>query len=120
MSKVKLKALRAKVGAYGRVAANGIVEVDVSDAERLVKTGGFVKATEDDIKAAQKRQKEFLNSRPAGYAGFSPLPSDTAAAEKAKADAEAAEKAKADAEAAEKAKAGAEAAEKAKAGASKK
>lgn len=101
MSGVKLMATRAKVGTYGRVAAKGIIEVDAHEAEKLVASGGFTRATAEDVEAAQARQKAFLVSLPDARHGFPPLSGEFAAAR----EAEAAEKAKAEAEAAEKAKA---------------
>lgn len=71
----KLKALRGAVGSYGRVAAGGIVEVDEPAASKLLKTGRFVHATDQDIAAAQKAQKAVLAVKTPGTgAAFMPMP----------------------------------------------
>lgn len=71
----KLKALRGAVGSYGRVAAGGIVEVDESAADKLIKTGRFVRASAADIEAAQKAQKAALATAvPGAGKGFMPMP----------------------------------------------
>lgn len=71
----KLKALRGAVGSYGRVAAGGIVEVDEPAASKLLKTGRFVRATDQDIAAAQKAQKAVLAAQTPGTgAAFMPMP----------------------------------------------
>lgn len=71
----KLKSLRGAVGSYGRVAAGGIVEVSEAEAEKLLKTKRFVRATDADIKAAQERQKAELAVQTAGATpGFSAMP----------------------------------------------
>ncbi|MFC3568402.1 hypothetical protein [Paracoccus simplex] len=70
----KLKALRGAIGIYGRVKANGIVEVEDKDVEKLLKTKRFVRATEADIAAAEKAQQEFLAVNMTGAApGFAPV-----------------------------------------------
>lgn len=70
----KLKALRGSIGIYGRVKANGIVEVDEVDAEKLLKSKRFVRATEDDIALAEKAQEEFLAVNMTGVSpGFAPV-----------------------------------------------
>jgi len=56
----KLKSLRASVGAYGRVAARGIVEVEENDVKKLTEKGLFVRATPEDIETAQRVQAERL------------------------------------------------------------
>lgn len=110
----KLKSLRGAVGTYGRVTAGGIVDVDETMAEKLVKTGRFVRATAADIEAAQTAQQAALATAIPGLgAGFVPLPGGAAggadperiamAELEAKAHAEA--EAKAQAEAAAKGKA---------------
>lgn len=78
----KLKALRGAVGSYGRVAAGGIVEVDESAAEKLIRTGRFVRASAADIEAAQKAQKAALATAvPGAGKGFMPMPERTKQAE---------------------------------------
>lgn len=72
---VKLKALRGAIGSYGRVAAGGIIEVDESVAAELLKTARFVRATEQDIAAAQKAQEAALALPASGSgAAFMPMP----------------------------------------------
>ena len=61
----KLKSLRGAIGSYGRVAANGIVDVDEPTAKRLLDTKKFVRATEKDIEAAQAAQKTARKAAPA-------------------------------------------------------
>lgn len=69
-----LKALRSAIGSYGRVAANGIVEVDESHADKLLDTKNFVRATDEDIEAAQKAQKDWLRLGGQGTSAlFAPL-----------------------------------------------
>lgn len=114
----KLKSLRGAVGTYGRVTAGGIVDVDETLAEKLVKTGRFVRASAADVAAAQAAQQAALATAIPGLGdGFVPLPGGAAggpdserigmAELEAKAQAEA--EAKAQAEAAAKAQAEAEA-----------
>lgn len=100
----KLKALRPSVGNYGRVAANGIVEVDDNEAKKLITTGRFVKANAADIEAAQKRLKAVLAGDPAAAAA-----AKAAAEAKAKEEAEAKVAAEAKAKEEAEAKAAAEA-----------
>lgn len=70
----KLKALRGSIGIYGRVKANGIVEVDEVDAEKLLKSKRFVRATAADIAAAEEAQQAFLTIGMTGAApGFAPV-----------------------------------------------
>ncbi|AZV00395.1 hypothetical protein pthi1_p30 [Paracoccus phage vB_PthS_Pthi1] len=70
----KLKALRGAIGIYGRVKANGIVEVEDKDVEKLLKTKRFVRATEADIASAEKAQQDFLAVNMTGAApGFAPV-----------------------------------------------
>lgn len=90
----QLKSLRSQVGSYGRVAANGIVEVDEPTARRLLDTKRFVAATAADIKAAQGRMADYVAGRAEGEGlGFAPIAAPMTAAqtedEKAKADDEA-------------------------------
>jgi len=71
----KLKSLRGAVGSYGRVAAGGIVDVDETQARKLLATKRFVQASESDIAAAQKAQKAALAVTVTGATpGFAPLP----------------------------------------------
>ena len=71
----KLKSLRGAVGSYGRVAAGGIVDVDETQARKLLATKRFVQASESDIAAAQKAQKAALAIKVTGATpGFAPLP----------------------------------------------
>lgn len=71
----KLKSLRGAVGSYGRVAAGGIVDVDETQAQKLLATKRFVQASESDIAAAQKAQKAALAIKVTGATpGFAPLP----------------------------------------------
>ena len=71
----KLKSLRASVGAYGRVAAGGIIEVEEKDVKKLTDTHRFVPATETDIETAQKAQAEHLKVAVVGAgASFAPMP----------------------------------------------
>lgn len=71
----KLKSLRGAIGTYGRVAANGIVEVDDAHAEKLLKTKNFVRATAKDIEAAQRRREAEIDSPAIGATpGFSAMP----------------------------------------------
>lgn len=71
----KLKALRGAVGAYGRVAAGGIIDVDEGQAGKLIKTARFVRASDSDIEAAQEAQKLALTVSGAGSgAAFMPVP----------------------------------------------
>lgn len=71
----KLKALRGGIGAYGRVKANGIVEVSDTDAKVLLATKRFVVASEADIAKAQKAQSDFLKVESKGAtSGFAPMP----------------------------------------------
>lgn len=71
----KLKALRGGIGGYGRVKANGIVEVSETDAKVLLATKRFVVATEADIAAAREAQDAFLKVETKGAtAGFAPMP----------------------------------------------
>lgn len=75
----KLKSLRGAVGVYGRVAANGIVDVSEDLADKLLKTKRFVRATDADIAAAQDRQQKELAVETAGATpGFSALPAPPA------------------------------------------
>lgn len=70
----KLKSLRGAVGSYGRVKANGIVDVEDKDVEKLLKTKRFVRATDADVADAEKAQQEFLRFSTAGATpGFMPL-----------------------------------------------
>lgn len=70
-----LKALRGSIGAYGRVRAGGIVEVDDAAAKKLIATKRFVTATAEDIAAAQKAQEEYLKVGVVGVTpGFAPMP----------------------------------------------
>lgn len=79
----KLKALRGAIGSYGRVAAGGIIEVDKAAADKLVKTGRFVAATEKDFAAAQQAQKAALAvAVPGAGPGFMPMPKQPAAADR--------------------------------------
>lgn len=78
---VKLKSLRPAVGSYGNVAANGIVEVDESEAGRLRKTGRFVDATAADIEAAQKAQADHIARALTGTGVFAPMPEPPRTAE---------------------------------------
>lgn len=71
----KLKALRGSIGAYGRVKAGGIVEVDDDAAKKLLATKRFVPARAEDIAAAAKAQEEYLKVETVGVTpGFAPLP----------------------------------------------
>lgn len=74
----KLKALRGAIGSYGRVAAGGIIDVDEASAEKLLKTRRFVRATAEDIAAAQAAQERFLRLNPSATAAFSPVPTNLA------------------------------------------
>lgn len=58
----QLKSLRAQVGVYGHVRANGIVEVDEPTAKKLLATKRFVRATEADIAAAQKKLADYIDA----------------------------------------------------------
>ncbi|MTH61438.1 hypothetical protein [Paracoccus litorisediminis] len=70
----KLKALRGSIGIYGRVKANGIVEVEEKDADKLLKSKRFVRATDADIAAAEKAQQDFLAVNMTGVTpGFAPV-----------------------------------------------
>lgn len=70
----KLKSLRGSIGIYGRVKANGIVEVDEVHVEKLLKSKRFVRATAADIAAAEEAQKAFLAVGMTGAsAGFAPV-----------------------------------------------
>ena len=76
----KLKSLRGAIGIYGRVKANGIVEVEEKDVEKLLKSKRFVRATAADIAAAEDAQKEFLTVNMTGTApGFAPVASPKSA-----------------------------------------
>jgi hypothetical protein len=71
----KLKSLRGAVGSYGRVAAGGIIEVSDADAEKLLKTRRFVRASAEDIAAAERAQQQFLKVGAVGATpGFAPMP----------------------------------------------
>lgn len=71
----KLKSLRGAIGAYGRVAAGGIVEVDETAAKKMLATKRFVTASDKDIEAAQKAQKTALKVEVEGAtSGFLPMP----------------------------------------------
>lgn len=70
----KLKSLRAASGSYGRVAANGIIDVDDAQAKKLKATKRFVDATPADIDAAKKRQADALAVQAQGAApGFAAI-----------------------------------------------
>lgn len=70
----KLKSLRAASGSYGRVAANGIIDVDDAQAKQLKATKRFLDATPADIEAAQKRQADALAKQVKGAApGFAAI-----------------------------------------------
>lgn len=70
----KLKALRGSIGIYGRVKANGIVEVDEVHVDKLLKSNRFVRATAADIAAAEEAQKAFLAVGMTGATpGFAPV-----------------------------------------------
>lgn len=70
----KLKSLRAASGSYGRVAANGIIDVTDAQAKQLKATKRFVDATPADIEAAQKRQAGALAVQAQGAApGFAAI-----------------------------------------------
>ncbi|SHL80432.1 hypothetical protein SAMN05444389_101434 [Paracoccus solventivorans] len=110
----KLKSLRGAVGTYGRVTAGGIVDVDETMAEKLVKTGRFVRASEADIEAAQAAQQATLATAIPGLgAGFVPLPGGAAGGADPERIAMAELEAKAQAEAEAKGKAAAAKSEKA-------
>lgn len=79
----KLKSLRGSIGAYGRVSAGGIVEVSEPEAEKLLKTKRFVRATDADIAAAKVAQDRFLAAGTGAGAGFPPFPEASAAADRA-------------------------------------
>ena len=71
----KLKSLRGAVGSDGRVAAGGIIEVSDADAEKLLKTRRFVRASAEDIAAAERAQQQFLKVGTVGATpGFAPMP----------------------------------------------
>ncbi|SEN90618.1 colicin import membrane protein [Paracoccus alcaliphilus] len=79
----KLKALRGAIGSYGRVAAGGIIEVDQAHADKLIKAGNFVAATQKDVAAAQKAQKAALAlAVPGAGPGFMPMPKQPASVDR--------------------------------------
>lgn len=71
----QLKSLRGAMGSYGRVTARGIVDVTEPEAEKMIKTGRFVKATPDDIEAAKATLQASLTIGATGATtGFSAMP----------------------------------------------
>ena len=71
----QLKSLRGAMGSYGRVTAGGIVDVTEAEAQKMIKTGRFVKATADDIKAAKAVLETSLKPGTTGATtGFSAIP----------------------------------------------